>query len=175
MRAIFLAIVTILTAVMVVPMDGRGIVGMFATMGPQAEAAELPAASGSAGWSRGETVLRRQANGHYYADVRIGGVNVPMMVDTGASFVALTADDADALGLWWDEDDAIVVAQGAGGPVKGIPVKLDEVEVGDHMVRNVRAAVIPEGLGVSLLGQSFLAGVGRVEISDGQMILSGRD
>ena len=47
MRAIFLAIVTILTAVMVVPMDGRGIVGMFATMGPQAEAAEFPVASGA--------------------------------------------------------------------------------------------------------------------------------
>ena len=173
MRAIFLAIVTILTAVMVVPMDGEGIVGMFAGSGPQADAPQLLVSEQPSGWSRGETVLRRQDNGHYYADVRVTGITLPMMVDTGASFVALTADDADALGLWWDEEDAIVVAQGASGPVKGIPVQLDEVEVGEHMVRNVRAAVIPEGLAVSLLGQSFLSGVRRVEISDGQMVLSG--
>ncbi|WP_228242231.1 TIGR02281 family clan AA aspartic protease [Porphyrobacter sp. GA68] len=119
----------------------------------------------------GKTVLPRAADGHYYADVRVGSRTANMLVDTGASIVALTGDDARALGLSWRSADLQVIGQGAGGNVLGVPAVLPEVEVDGHRVRNVQAAIIPDGLHVSLLGQSFLGGIGRVEIENGRMVL----
>ncbi len=153
---------------------GGGLVSLF---GPreieQSSGSHLQVADSTGAVSRGTTVIERASNGHYMADVRVEGVDVAMMIDTGASFVALTAADAETIGLFWDDSDAVVVAHGASGPVKGIPVRLDEVELGDHLVRDVRAAIIPEGLGVSLLGQSYLSGVAHVEIAEGRMVLTG--
>ncbi len=129
--------------------------------------------SAYASWSAGETVLERSDDGHFYADVTVSGSPMQMMVDTGASFIALTGEDAAAIGLDWSETDMRVVADGASGPVRGVMVQLDEVELNGHIAHDVRAAVIPEGLGVSLLGQSFLSQIDRVSIADGKMILGG--
>jgi aspartyl protease family protein len=52
-----------------------------------------------------------------------------------------------------------------------VPVTLDRVQLGNREVQSVEAVVIPDGLGVSLLGQSFLERVGRVEISGNTMVL----
>lgn len=136
---------------------------------------ENSAASDSAyaSWAAGETVLERKGDGHFYADVTVSGAPLQMLVDTGASFIALTADDAAAIGLDWSESDIRVVADGASGPVLGVMVQLDEVELHGHVARNVRAAVIPDGLGISLLGQSFLSQIDRVSIADGKMVLGG--
>ncbi|WP_225871622.1 retropepsin-like aspartic protease family protein [Qipengyuania atrilutea] len=124
-------------------------------------------------WAAGETVLERRPDGHFYASVMIDGAETEMMVDTGASFIALTAADARDIGLSWREQDAIVVAHGASGPVKGVPVRLAEVELNGHIATNVEAAVIPTGLGVSLLGQSYLQKLERVEIAGETMSLGG--
>jgi aspartyl protease family protein len=137
------------------------------TNGSQDEAA-VPAESG------GETTLKRDDDGHFYADLRVDGREVTMMVDTGASFIALTPADAEAADIDWREDDAIVVGHGASGPVRGVPVTLDEVELGDHRAREVQAAVIVDGLKVSLLGQSFLQQIDGLRIEGDRMIL-GRD
>lgn len=121
-----------------------------------------------------QTTLARDADGHFYAEVRIDGRPVEMLVDTGASFIALTREDADAAGVDWREDDAVVVGQGAGGPVRGVPVTLDEVDLGGHRARDVRAAVIVDGLQVSLLGQSFLGEIEAMRIEGDRMVL-GKD
>jgi aspartyl protease family protein len=55
-----------------------------------------------------------------------------------------------------------------------VPVTLDEVELGDHRAREVQAAVIVDGLKVSLLGQSFLQQIDALRIEGDRMIL-GRD
>lgn len=120
---------------------------------------------------RGQTTLSRDADGHFYAEVRIDGRPVDMLVDTGASFIALTRADADAAGVTWREGDAVVVGQGAGGPVRGVPVSLDEVELGHTSARGVRAAVIVDGLHVSLLGQSFLRQIDAVRMEGDTMVL----
>jgi aspartyl protease family protein len=130
-------------------------------------AVSAPARTGGAA-----TILPRAPDGHYYAEAHVDGRPVSMLVDTGASIVALTAADAESLGLFWNLGDAVIVGHGASGPVLGIPVQLGEVEVGDQRASSVRAAIIPEGLPVSLLGQSFLSQVRKVEIVDGEMVLS---
>ncbi|MEL6530602.1 MAG: TIGR02281 family clan AA aspartic protease [Pseudomonadota bacterium] len=118
--------------------------------------------------------LTRQRDGHFYASARVEGRNVRMMVDTGASVIALTGRDASAIGLRWNESDVRPVARGANGTVYGVRTRLRDVEIGGMQRQNVSAMIIPRGLDVSLLGQSYLSQIGTVEISNNQMILSDR-
>lgn len=122
-------------------------------------------------WSTGETELPRSGDGHFYAQVSVNGMPVEFLVDTGASVVALTAADASALGLMWSDADVGVIGSGASGPVMGVPVTLDSVQLGGHEARTVEAVIIPDGLGISLLGQSFLSTVNPVRIEDDRMVL----
>ena len=61
---------------------------------------------------------------------------------------------------------------GASGVVMGVPVRLPEVAVGDFVARDVEAVIVPEGLGISLLGQSFLSHIETVNISGDTLTLS---
>jgi aspartyl protease family protein len=124
-------------------------------------------------WLAGEVVLPREPDGHFYADVVVDGATAHMLVDTGATTVALTREDAEAMGLTWSESDVQPVAQGANGPVYGVAVMLDHVQLGELEARGVEAIVVPDGLGISLLGQSFLSKIQRVEMDQDQMVLGG--
>lgn len=122
-------------------------------------------------WSAGTVELPRAADGHFYAQANVNGAPVGFLVDTGASTIALTAADAEAIGVYWSLGDVRVVAQGASGPVRGVTITLDHIELGGHTARNVQAVVIPEGLSISLLGQSFLSTIDSVRIEKDRMTL----
>jgi aspartyl protease family protein len=119
----------------------------------------------------GEVVLQRDANGHFYAKASTDTGKAMMLVDTGATVVALTGNDASMMGVDWNPGDVRPVARGASGDVYGVPVVLDRLEVGGIEARRVQAVVVPEGLDISLLGQSFLSQVDRVEVSGDEMVL----
>lgn len=123
------------------------------------------------GWYGGAMVLNRAGDGHFYVDAQVEAGDYHMLVDTGASVVALTGDDARAIGFDWDADSLAPVAQGASGPVMGVPVTIPRISVGDFEAHDVEAIVVPD-LGVSLLGQSFLRQVPNVTISDDKLTLS---
>jgi aspartyl protease family protein len=124
-------------------------------------------------WFAGEVVLPRADDGHFYADVTVDGASALMLIDTGATTVALTGEDAEAIGLTWSDSDIRPVAKGASGTVYGVPVKLGHVQLGGLEARDVAALVVPEGLGISLLGQSFLSRIERVEMDQDRMVLGG--
>lgn len=130
-------------------------------------AQNLPSASA---WGD-ELVLQRERDGHFYADVMVDGVPTRMLVDTGASVIALTGEDALAMGLYWDEQEVQPVAQGASGAVHGVRTKIPRVRLGEFEASDVDAIIVPDGLGISLLGQSFLETVGDVRIADDRMVL----
>jgi len=115
--------------------------------------------------------IDRSSDGHFYADVDVNGVPVGFLIDTGATAIALTGGDAEAIGLDWDEYNLQVVGRGASGDVYGKPVILDEVTLGDFVARNVPAAIVPNGLDKSLLGQAFLKEINSVNISGDEMVL----
>ena len=121
----------------------------------------------------GATELRRAGDGHFYAGVTTNGRAITMLIDTGASVIALTGADARAAGLHWNPGQLGVVAQGASGPIRGVALTLDRVALGSHEARNVEAVIIPEGLPISLLGQSFLATIEPVRIEKDRMLLGG--
>jgi aspartyl protease family protein len=137
----------------------------------EAEQAQLNVAA-KPEWYGGDMVLEREGDGHFYASVRVDTRDYRMLVDTGASMVALTDEDAQDIGLSWDPAGLIPVARGAGGTVMGVPMTLREIAVGDFVARNVDAVIIPEGLPISLLGQSFLSHVENVAISGDTLTLS---
>ena len=117
-----------------------------------------------------ETRLARRESGHFFADPSINGQPVHVVIDTGASFVALTKADAQRIGIPFQEGEFEVVGMGASGPVRGKLVELDRVELDGKEVRHVRAAVL-DGLDISLLGQSYLSRIGSVQMSGDQMVL----
>lgn len=123
-------------------------------------------------WNTGGHTLDRQSDGHFYADAMVEGASVRMMVDTGASVIALTGADASAAGLDWDDSEIGEIGSGASGAVEGVRTRLSEVEIGGIVRRNVPAVIIPEGLEVSLLGQSWLSKVEAVEIEGDRMVLN---
>lgn len=129
------------------------------------------AAAQSDRWQVDEVVLDRDKSGHFYAEVEGGVGSVMMLVDTGASVVALTRNDAAIMGVDWHENDVRPVARGASGDVYGVPVTIERLDVGGIEARRVKAVVVPEGLDVSLLGQSFLSKINRVEVTSDKMVL----
>lgn len=121
--------------------------------------------------SSGETVLARAADGHFYADVQVNGRTIRFLVDTGASGVALTRDDALRAGVAFDSGRFEVVGAGASGPVRGQRVRIADMRLDMKQASDVDAAVLDQGLSVSLLGQSFLARIGSVRIEQDRMTL----
>ena len=117
-----------------------------------------------------ETVLEREANGHFYVHAKVNGELARFLVDTGASGVALTEKDARRLGVEFSPSEFEEVGQGAAGPIRGKLVTLKSVEVEGKKVTNVRGAVL-QGSEISLLGQSYLSRLGEVEMRGDYMVL----
>lgn len=126
-----------------------------------------------AAWVAGTTELPRAPDGHFYAEATVNTAPIRFLVDTGASVVALTGADARAAGLSWSDADVRPIAQGASGPVEGVPVMLERLTLDRHEADNVRAVIVPDGLPVSLLGQSFLQQIDPVRIERERMVLGG--
>ncbi|MBN9441663.1 MAG: TIGR02281 family clan AA aspartic protease [Bosea sp.] len=125
---------------------------------------------------RGPALLAVAADyrGHYVVHPTIDNYRIKMMVDTGASIVALTADDARALGIRPERGARQMLLSTANGTVTATRTTLREVRLGDIVVRNVDAVVMPPGaLSVSLLGNSFLGKLRGYEVQTGRMVLRG--
>ena len=135
-----------------------------------AEAAPVVAASASV--ARGsDTQIVKGPDGHYWAEARIDGRAVRVLVDTGASVVALTRDDAARLGLSPKPEDFTARVETASGPVRAAPVKLDSVAVAGAEVRQVQALIVEEGLPYSLLGMSYLGKLSSMEATPSGLTL----
>ncbi|TGD62863.1 TIGR02281 family clan AA aspartic protease [Tabrizicola sp. WMC-M-20] len=118
----------------------------------------------------GEIRLPRAADGHYYLTLSIGGTPVPFMVDTGASDMVLSLDDARRLGFDPATLAFIGQARTANGIVRTARVTLTDVTLGPHRDDRISAVVNEGDLDTSLLGMAYL-GRYSVEITGGEMIL----
>jgi aspartyl protease family protein len=139
---------------------------------PESEPETPPAsfASLSADASDGSVRIERSANGHFYADVQINGAAVNLLVDTGASGIALSREDARTAGLATSIGMPNVIGRGADGDVRGEFVTLDSVSLGGKTVAGMGAMVLNSGE-QSLLGQTFLSKFESVEIRGDTMVL----
>jgi len=106
--------------------------------------------------SNGEVELRAAQNGHFHADAHIDGVKVRLLVDTGATTMALSPDDAERIGFDLDTLDYNQAVNTANGRTLVARVRLDQVDLGGIVASNVTATVHRDGLDQSLLGMNFL-------------------
>lgn len=119
-------------------------------------------------------VLHGDANGHYLVHPQVDGLVVKMMVDTGASLVALRSEDAAAIGIRPQPREFTRPISTANGTVMVAPVRIREMRVGDIAVADVEAVVVPSGrLGTNLLGMSFLRRLKAFEMASGRLTLRG--
>jgi len=117
-------------------------------------------------------VVPRDGRGHFSTEGRIDGRRLNFLIDTGASVIALTAEDAASLGLHPSNSEYRVTLKTANGVVRAAPTTLGMVEIGGIMVRDVVAVIMPDGaLSENLLGMSFLTRLRHFEYSEGKMVL----
>lgn len=120
---------------------------------------------------QGRVELPRAPDGHYYVTLEINGAPTQFVVDTGASSMVLTLEDADRAGLGTADLAYISEAMTANGVVRTAPVQLDSVNLGPFSDSGVRAFVNSGEMEQSLLGMSYLQRFERLEISGGKLIL----
>jgi aspartyl protease family protein len=124
---------------------------------PSAMAA-TPAPSPARSSNSRSVTLSRGEGGHFWTDARVDGRRLHLVVDTGASTIALRASDAARLGIRPVARDFSIKVSTANGITRAALVQLRMVEVGNIVVRDVPALVhADESLGVNLLGMSFLS------------------
>ncbi len=119
--------------------------------------AETPMATGAA------AQVTRAPDGHYWAEAVINGRAVRMLVDTGATVVALTRDDALRLGFRLTSEDFTRSVHTANGVGRAAPVELAHVAVAGARIEKVEALVVEAGLSTSLLGMSYLGRLSKFE------------
>jgi aspartyl protease family protein len=119
-----------------------------------------------------EVILHKSLGGHFETSVDINGVPVSVLIDTGASTVALRYEDAMRIGINPANLAFTQVIMTANGQALAAPVRLRQVALGPILREDVRAAVIEEGrLGQSLLGMSFLSTLGSLQMQSDELRL----
>jgi aspartyl protease family protein len=117
---------------------------------------EAPASVGSRGAAGGgRIVLTAGTGGHFTTQGSINGQSARMMVDTGATFIAMSADEAQRLGVDYRRGQQGTMNT-ANGVAPAWKVKLHSVRVGDVEIYDVDAVVTPQPMPQILLGNSFL-------------------
>jgi aspartyl protease family protein len=117
-----------------------------------------------------EVILHKLMNGHFEADVQINGQTISMLVDTGASMVALSRYDAERVGIIPENLTYSMSVMTANGRARAAPVTLSEVAIGPIVRNNVNASVAEDGkLDQSLLGMSFLSTLGSLQMQTDEL------
>ena len=120
----------------------------------------------------GAVEIPRAWDGHYYATLHLNGVPVEFVVDTGASDIVLTRQDAEKVGLNPDSLDFTGRAFSANGEVRTAPARVDSVIMGPFTDRNVRVSVNGGEMFGSLLGMAYLNRFDRMSFEDEKLVLS---
>ena len=121
-----------------------------------------------------EVRLRKRLNGHFNAEVEVNGASISMIVDTGASSIVLTPEDAKKAGLDPDKLTYRIPVLTANGRTVAARVRLNKVAIGPLDRTEVEALVArPGALSQSLLGMSFLSRLRSYEFSGDFLTLRG--
>ena len=124
------------------------------------------------GEGAGRLVLDADRSGHFYLEGRANGAPIRFMVDSGASIVTLTAEDAAAAGLRPADRDYDRPFSTANGTVMSAVTQLPLLEVEGVQLTDVTVAVSrPGALDTSLFGVNGLNRFARRETTAGEMVL----
>lgn len=125
--------------------------------------------------ARGRNVeVARTSTGDFAVTAQVNGAAIAMVLDTGATSVVLTREDAKAAGLPLEILAYTTNIDTANGRTRAAPVTLDRVAIGGLVERSIEALVAQPGqLKVSLLGMSFLNRLQSWEVRGDRLLLRG--
>ena len=120
----------------------------------------------------GTIALIRDGTGHFSARGEIDGEPVAFLVDTGASSIVLTYDDAERLGLRPDTLAFNTITRTANGEGRAARLRLDDVSVGSIRRQRIEALIAePGALDGNLLGMSFLSTLSSFSFSGNRLTM----
>lgn len=119
----------------------------------------------------GTVALRAGTGRHFRAFAEMNGQRVQVLIDTGATDVALTKDDARRIGIDPETLSYTIPYRTANGTSFGAPVRIASIKIGDIIVDDVPGHVAAGDLGQSLLGMSFLRRLSSFEVRGDEMVL----
>ena len=118
-----------------------------------------------------ELIVQRSRDGHYWLRARFNGVPLLMMVDTGASNIVLSPEDAQKIGLNSSHLDFSGRADTANGSVAFARATITSVGIGDQTFFDVPVTVNGAEMQGSLLGLTLLDRFASVEFRGDSLIL----
>jgi aspartyl protease family protein len=137
--------------------------GLLNIIGSEAEAVDRIYAA---------TEIKSGGGGHYFATAQINGSSIKIVIDTGATAVAMPYEDAERAGLKPRLLNFTMPVSTANGMAKAAETTLDRVEINGVRVDNVRALVLPKGaLNITLVGMSFLSKLRGFSVEDGKLVI----
>jgi len=118
-----------------------------------------------------DIILSRAMDGHYYLTLQVNDVPVLFMIDTGASQIVLSRQDATRAGFNLEGIVFSGRANTANGRIPTAPVRIARLGLGTTTAQNIAAVINGGEMDHSLLGMEFLNGFRRIVIENGEMIL----
>jgi len=116
--------------------------------------------------------LDKADNGHFEARIMINGAAIRTVVDTGATSIVLSAEDARAAGFDLDRLSFTIPVSTANGMARAATVRTDTVSIGDIVRKDMTVMVAaPDALGQSLLGMNFIGSLSGFDVRGDRMIL----
>lgn len=132
----------------------------------------MPISGQLAGEAADSVVIMRNGDGHFAVRASVDGVPMTMLVDTGASLVTLTPEDARAIGVDTKQLDFGMPIETANGMIQAAPITIHRLSIGSIARNDVKALVAPpRTLQESLLGMSFLNSLAGYSISGDRLVL----
>lgn len=132
-----------------------------------------PAKKSAVSYAGRSTKIKGDRRGHFLAKAKMNGRRIEVLVDTGATSVAINKSTARRLGIKLSNSDFKYKVNTANGTVKAASAIIDRIEIGRVSVKNVQAAVLPDSsLSSTLLGMSFLGQLRSFEVRHGELILT---
>ncbi|WP_417688054.1 retropepsin-like aspartic protease family protein [Roseibium sp.] len=145
----------------------------LAEMTPQTDDGEMSEEPGQAERANGPVHrIMKRADGSYRLEGQVNGRKVEMLVDTGASHVALPQTVARKAGIFLQPSDFKIEVRTANGSTRAAPTRLREIEIGRIHLKNIDALVLDDdALSVTLLGMSALHKLDRFDFSNDTLLL----
>lgn len=118
-----------------------------------------------------EVRIRMAPNGHFMANVSLNGVKRRMLVDSGATVTAVSAETAAAAGLRLNDDLLPVVIQTANGAVPARTATVPELRIGNVVARNLKVVVSPAFGTMDVIGMNLLSRLKSWRVEGNTLIL----